>query len=229
MAKFCICIPTVNQAESLQYAVNGYLTNFPDIQIFIHDNGNQTFNHRCMEDERVLISVSPENLGVAATWNLLAKWAFNLGHDLVWMLNDDIFVPVDSNTFKTRLDGYYSPFGFFNPAKAIPPVLACDYNFHWGSFILPKSVYFDHVGEFDEGFKLSFFEDNDYQYRIKLAGGAMIRDGFLNPELSTYRNSASTIANPKLNNFMANRERYMAKWGGMPGEETYLTPFNLSK
>jgi hypothetical protein len=47
----------------------------------------------------------------------------------------------------------------------------------------------------------------------------------LNPEV--YNQSMSIRKDPQLNkNFEENKARYLKKWGGVPTEEKYLTPYN---
>lgn len=94
-------------------------------------------------------------------------------------------------------------------------------------FMISKAGY-EQVGEFDEGFKPAYYEDNDYHYRITLAGMKAI----CLPTAVYYHFGSGTQneAKPfKLVNdqmFLRNRNYYVAKWGGMPGHETYKHPFN---
>jgi GT2 family glycosyltransferase len=81
------------------------------------------------------------------------------------------------------------------------------------------------LGGFDEGFKVAYHEDNDFCYRMRLAGMERLNTSFLNPVV--YRNSMTIAKQPTLNqHFMENREYYFRKWGGYPNEETFKTPFN---
>jgi GT2 family glycosyltransferase len=81
------------------------------------------------------------------------------------------------------------------------------------------------VGEFDEAFEKCFFEDNDYEYRMRLAGITIRYEDALNSEV--YRNSQTIEKDPLLGGYLSNREYYIKKWGGLPDSETYKTPFNL--
>jgi GT2 family glycosyltransferase len=82
----------------------------------------------------------------------------------------------------------------------------------------------DQIGNFDENFQRCYFEDNDYQYRMKLAGIPVIYEPSLNPEI--YRNSQTILKDPLLSNFIDNRNYFIQKWGGDPEKETFKTPFN---
>jgi len=87
----------------------------------------------------------------------------------------------------------------------------------------------EEVGEFDEGFKPAYFEDNDYHRRMKLAGMKAI---VYPPALfyhfgSRTQNEASDkgaiVSGPMFDN---NRKYYHGKWGGDPEHETFIHPFN---
>jgi GT2 family glycosyltransferase len=86
------------------------------------------------------------------------------------------------------------------------------------------------VGEFDEGFRPAYFEDNDAHYRIRMAGLKAI----VHPYALFYHygsrttNEASPDGKPTVSSiqFEHNRELYVEKWGGRPGEEKFKIPFN---
>lgn len=97
----------------------------------------------------------------------------------------------------------------------------------WCCFILPVKTY-EKIGGFDEHFYPAYFEDMDYSYRIRLKNLTMHMSPFFNPEV--YRNSQSIEKEPELNNrFLRNKRYYALKWGGLPGDERYKTPFNGMK
>jgi GT2 family glycosyltransferase len=86
------------------------------------------------------------------------------------------------------------------------------------------------VGEFDEIFAPAYFEDNDYHYRIKLAG----MDAITYPPAMFYHYGSRTLEEASENGkrtvtseaFNRNRAMYGMKWGGRPGGETYTTPYD---
>ena len=97
----------------------------------------------------------------------------------------------------------------------------CRPYYNWSSFILTKNVY-EKVGPFDEGFKKAYFEDNDYMYRMKLAGVPIKYVDELNPDV--YLNSQTIEKNPLLGGYIENKEYFLQKWGGLPESETFKTP-----
>jgi hypothetical protein len=84
---------------------------------------------------------------------------------------------------------------------------------------------YQEVGDFDEGYAIAYMEDSDYAYRLKLENKKVKADIFFNPEV--YRNSQTIAKDSKLNtHFPKNQQRYIDKWGGGIGNETFKIPFN---
>lgn len=211
---FAIGIPTINRYDLLKPTIKKYLVNFPNTKILIVDNGNQGLILKDFINEdincnlEIIHCINP--LSVAASWNTIGK-SFAKSIQNYFILNDDVVVDFkeqDVINFINRFPWhhlYKSQQGF------------C-------SFILPRSTW-NIIGQFDENFKGAYFEDNDYEMRIKLAKGNILAHSFLNPAI--YRESSSIKKDPLLNsNFNANAGYYFDKWGGGVGHEKYLTPFN---
>jgi GT2 family glycosyltransferase len=203
----CILIPTINQKQLLLNALDWYLAN-TSTDIYVLDNGKQGL---ASGTPRLKIFELEKPLGVAASWNWLIKKAIKKGHDNFLVLNDDIVLKKYPEEIDAIIEGYKGV--FLRPRPA----------FNWSVFILSKYI-FETVGEFDESFERCFYEDNDYEYRMKLLGFPIIFRDELSPDV--YNNSESTKANPLLGDFLGNREYYIQKWGGLPTEEKYDTPFN---
>ena len=105
----------------------------------------------------------------------------------------------------------------------------------WADDVIPmltiKGV--QQVGLFDENIYPCYFEDADYSYRVKLAGQSITAVGIPIGHGSTVvRGNITTNSDMDLKfrneiSYSLNREYYKQKWGGIPGEETYTTPFNI--
>lgn len=206
----CILIPTINRKDLLIEALQWYVANLKDTHIIILDNGKQGIASGV---PNLKIFESEKNKGVAGSWNWLIEKAISLGHTHFLILNDDIILKRPSSEIKEIIerwgdDTFHRPRPFYN----------------WSAFILNKSIY-EKVGEFDEAFEKCFFEDNDYEYRMRLAGITVRYEDALNAEV--YRNSQTIEKDPLLGGYLQNREYYIYKWGGIPESETYKTPFNL--
>jgi GT2 family glycosyltransferase len=209
MQDLCILIPTINRKDLLMEALNNYSKLMPEVPKLILDNGKQDIT--CVDDTTWIFE-SNENLGVAGSWNYLINKAILNNFKYFLILNDDVILQKDEGLIRQILskgtkDHFYICRPFYN----------------WSSFILTKNVY-EKVGAFDEKFKKAYFEDNDYMYRMKLAGVPIKYVDELNPDV--YLNSQTIEKNPLLGGYIDNKEYFLQKWGGLPESETFKTPFN---
>ena len=205
----CILIPTINRKDLLDEALEEYAKCYPNVDKFIVDNGKQGI--KCLDDNTWIFE-QETNLGVAGSWNYLIKKAIEKGYEYFLILNDDVILKKDKEWLEKIINRG-------NPNDFI----LCRPFYNLSSFILNKTIY-DKVGEFDEEFVGSYFEDNDYMYRMRLSGCTIRYNDDLNPDI--YRNSMTIQKDPLLGNYINNREHFIKKWGGLPTEETYKTPFN---
>ena len=206
---FCIVIPTINQKKLLVNALDWYLTNLTQTEIIVLDNGKQGL---VSGDPRLKIFEPAAPKGVAASWNWLITKAIQEGYTKFLVLNDDIILKRYTEEIDALFDSV-SPMTFVKPHVS----------YNWSAYLLTKEI-FTKVGGFDEGFEKCFYEDNDYEYRMKLAGCTITHSDLLNAQV--YLNSQSSIADPRLSDFTGNRNYYERKWGGLPNAEKYTTPFN---
>jgi GT2 family glycosyltransferase len=208
MADFCILIPTINRADLLMEALREYPSLYPSTNIIILDSGSQdipeSINYKVLKSER--------RMGVAASWNYLIKYAIPIGHENFLVLNDDIILKTGESQISDLIEKHDS-----NTFIRSQPF------YNWSAYILRKSI-FEKVGDFDENFVKCFFEDNDYEYRMKLNKVNILYSEKLNADV--YRNSSTIQKEPLLGDYIANQDYYIGKWGGIPGYEIYLTPQN---
>jgi len=206
--EFAIGIPTLNRFDLLNESLQKYLLNdFQNTKIYLIDNGNQIIN---ISHQNLFVLKVNRNLGVSASWNLLCSLIFN-EHENALLLNDDIYFGKSEMNIINFLKEHQKE------------------DFHvsyhnWSAFILPKKT-FEKIKGFDVNFYPAYFEDNDYHYRMKLQNMSYHQTEELNCEI--FRNSMTIQKDPTINNnFEKNQEYYFNKWGGLPGCETYITPFN---
>lgn len=126
-------------------------------------------------------------------------------------------------------------FGPDDPAEIVrlmdeaPGPRIVTYGFCWGA-INRKLI--DLVGFFDDWTLFPiYFDDNDYARRVSLAGGEYIgyKGGIVHGDdgvgsLTIRSDDRMRLANNRT--FPMNKERYIEKWGGAVGEETFTTPWN---
>jgi GT2 family glycosyltransferase len=168
--------------------------------IFVVNNGRNPYRHT---HKKVQVIHAPHNLGTSRSWNLI--------HDIVHpspllLLNDDVF-----------LDEYAAE-------KALALKGLAVFIAGFSAFMLAEEVW-EKVGRFDEAFWPAYFEDNDYAYRLKIAG---IPEMHLKTD--TGHVGSASLGGPDKEAIKAryeqNRMYYAMKWGGEPGFEKYQRPFN---
>ncbi len=202
---FAIGIPTLNRYDLLEPALKSYCRSF-NTEIFVVDNGKQdlTFQHEKIDYFPML-----HNTGVAASWNFLCDHIFKRGYQNAIILNDDIFWGATHTEVEAFLTRYSQKHFITTPLD-------------WCNFILPKSTYV-RIGRFDEQFFPAYFEDNDYDYRLKLEGLELYKHSFLLPVIHKV-SQTSELDDSILMEYEANKSRYIAKWGGEPLRELFLEP-----
>lgn len=178
--------------------------------------------------------------GFQKSVNFGVKHFFDKGYDYVFVLNNDIVLHQSAiwrlvERFKkggivmaTCLDctGECSnnPINLrrMNDADKEP----CPETPHpcFSAFMINKECW-EKVGEFDEIYFPAYYEDNDYHYRIKLAGLVAIT---YPPALFFHygsRTQLEAIGRP-LTDTANQHAQFIRKWGGDPGKETFKTPYN---
>lgn len=81
----------------------------------------------------------------------------------------------------------------------------------------------------DEFFYPAYFEDNDWERRIKLVDASKV--GYINTDCThigsvTKKRLSPLMAQQHHKDFERNRARYALKWGGLPGTEEYDVAWN---
>ena len=170
----------------------------------------------------IIIDNWRENRGVSKGWNEGLRRAIELKLDAAFIVNDDVVF--EAGTMANMLtslwghdlvSGYDTRKGFDNPDS---PDFAC--------FLVDPIRFVFKFGWFDERFSPAYFEDNDMAYRVKIGGGS-----YLKCDKSPFTHKGSVTQNwggvqvVSHSMFENNREYYISKWGGQPGEETFTVPF----
>lgn len=99
----------------------------------------------------------------------------------------------------------------------------------FSAFAVSKPTW-ETIGEFDEVFAPAYFEDNDYHYRMQVGG----IDAIAYPPAMFYHFASRTTreaAEPGREivtnkSFEKNRSMYALKWGGQPGNEKFVIPYD---
>ena len=204
-----LCVPTLNRYDLLekliQSALNGTV---PPDNVYIVDNGGRLET----TNDFIHIKKFGINVGVAKGWN----WLITNSKENRIISNDDIeFYP-----------------------DTIASLLDCDDDFVYTQGIEQVNMFslfkindnlINKIGLFDEDISpnYAYFEDNDYAYRMKLAGiGATSVDcrakHLGSMTLKAYNKNAMEDHHRR---FSYARANYIHKWGGEPGKETFTTPY----
>lgn len=201
-----IGIPYMVRSDLLERLLNSIDVH---VERYIFIDNSEAHDLANLTGPNITVIAPRHNLGVAASWNLiikatpLAPW---------WtILNADVaFTPGD-------LDKYIEVMREFDGICNIDG---------YAAFGLSRSVV-ERVGFFDENFVPAYYEDNDYAYRGNLVGvnATTVATGIIHygSEVIRYEErwrSANATTFPE------NARYYAAKWGGLPGEEKYRTPFD---
>lgn len=151
---------------------------------------------------------------VAKAWNDAACLAGSQG----WLIlaNDDLTFAPDTIARLVRAAEQQPRAGIVSPIEGSR--FAC--------FLLRYRAYLD-VGPFDEQFQMAYFEDNDYAWRLKLAGWAMSVAYSAVAHVGSATIAAMTPAQLRAKHaaYSHNELLFRRKWGGAPHAEVYSTPF----
>lgn len=203
-------IPTLNRFDLLVPCVaSAYAGSVPPDRVLIIDNSGGA----CPPIANAEIITGRQPQSVARAWNDAVSRA---GTDLI-LSNDDIAFAPDTIAQLLAVAAA-------QPRAGIVSAIAGQ---RFSLFWLRYAAFLD-VGPFDEQFWPAYFEDNDYHRRLALAGWASPVAPSLVGHVTSATLAAARPAEQAAHHdrFRANRRRYLAKWGGLPGEETFTAPYD---
>jgi GT2 family glycosyltransferase len=218
MISLSICIPTLCCPDLLAESVEVLIPQLEEGDVIqILDNGNALSAESFPPASRPWLRVFREarNLGVAGSWNKLVRSSFP-NFEWALLLNDDIALgaeqlPLIRRRLAISADKWFLTGPYF-----------------WSVFAIRREC-FQKVGGFDEHFFPAYFEDNDFYRRVQLLDPGKYQGDVAEFEPKVKRNSETIRRMPELNHrFEENRQYYVKKWGGQPGAEKFLVPFNAS-
>lgn len=241
---YSIITPVFNRVKVLQQFYDSIHSDI-DIKILLLDNGSTDGTSELIKqmssDPRVIVTNDPFNKGAAYARNCGLDFAFkDLKCAGVFFIDSDVVLGEDC---LDRLVDYQAETGadivFSNDQKRegvlYEEFVKNDFKASYKRKLLwtteccyiPYTA-FKKVGYFDEMFFPVYFEDPDYFYRLKLAGGKLMRA----PNAHHYHFGGDVFGkDDEFSNFVKDRfrvleEYYKYKWGGEPYHEKYKKPFN---
>lgn len=164
-------VPVLNRLDLLHR--NLASIDYPVANLVIIDNGHLVPGDQVVEKvQRTHVVTMPTNLGVAGSWNLGIKAL----HFAPWWLivNSDAYWPA----------GSLRQFAEVARTDALVLSLASP---RWSAFALGEQVV-SRVGLFDEALHPAYFEDDDYQRRIRAARLPVVES-----DVPVHHDNSSTI------------------------------------
>jgi GT2 family glycosyltransferase len=215
--RLTLVIPTLNRYDLLaRLLASIYASSSQPDDIHVIDNGGS-----CPQFHGIRITTPGCNLGVAASWNLGLRDA---APGLTLIANDDI--EVDQFAIE-RMREHIKTYSLVT-CRSRPP--GGNEGRGW-SFFMQREEVAARIGYYDEGFWPAYYEDCDYFYRLTLAKVPML----FAPDVLTRERFGIGSTTCALDDFQRhrhkrlydkNRDRFLAKWGGLPGRERFVQPFN---
>lgn len=223
MAKISVVMPTLNQFETGLKALESVRTKHDWTPIIIPNWKNKWT--------------------LSKAWNEGIRKAVERDSDYILIINDDIVLsPTTIDNMITFFD--FHPEAVLVSAFDMRESMTAEevYDDGWsGSFtdshfdekpdfacfmVRPDTV--EKIGWFDENFSPAYFEDNDYHRRIVVLGHKAYST---TSALFYHYGSRTQYSDPYIpvvpsTAFEVNRLYFESKWGGSPGKELYVTPFN---
>lgn len=238
-----IVIPCLNQLEYTKKTLASIELKPHQALCIINNNstdGSREFFLKMAEAPNTYFLDLPQNVGVSNSWNAGIELGYDmLKCDIVILLNNDIILrektlEIMERELKTDGVGLISACDimskcaneeeFFKleikeqPDFVEEPEFSC--------FAINRTCY-ERVGYFDEYIYPAYFEDNDYHYRMKLAGLHAYKD---RNNYYWHYGSRTRQSDPLLKEWLnycytGNEKYYKEKWGGEPEKEKYTIPF----
>lgn len=218
--KYKILIPVMAEVEEFKRCVN----KCPDKSklIIINNWDNEEIANYCsmLEEQGAELHKHPENLGCGPSWNIgIRKLQQTL--DYIIILSPAALFTYSVEDFADIVEKMEAEApGYFYHSIGT-------YKTDTHAFAITRRCY-QEVGLFDENFYPIYFEDTDYQYRMKLIGKEKtpVHPPRICQGLSMGVGKDKRIFDLYWKNIDHIHDYYIRKWGGDHNQEKFKTPFN---
>lgn len=182
----------------------------------------------------IVIDNWTNNRGVSKAWNIGLAEADMQGCDVAIVANDDVVF--QKSTIHSLFGAVWNRgFDLATATNARDLTIVglgqgdpVDQEPDFSCFAVKPGDFLNRFGHFDENFTPAYFEDNDMAYRLKLEGANMgrLRYAGMYHKGSVTQNweGRQVVTGPM---FRSNQDYYVRKWGGTPGNERYVRPYDL--
>jgi GT2 family glycosyltransferase len=214
-----VAVPTYRRYDLLRQMMDsaeaGSLV--PDRYYIVDNGGSLDPAAYGMPTAKIEVWRPGRNIGVSAAWNHI----LTTQEEHVAVVCDD--VRFHGDTLRLLVEAYdASPeISLFHPA--VTPSMF--------SVFMQRRELLERIGGYDENFWPAYFEDNDYVYRMKLAGVSHLAVpglGYDHVGSGTLKSFSPAEMEEHHGRFQGLQQYYVRKWGGMPGREKYQVPFNAA-
>lgn len=215
--KYLVGIGCVNRFDLLQKAINSINLYWAYTRVIDNSEHRQLRGHSIGENVRII--EPPVPFSYSQTLNLLRKEAIRDQYDvMIYMHNDTEANPGTAELFLSHLQSFVS--------SGNPWGVAFTTCYSMAAYSVEALKV---VGEWDYTYLPGYFSDTDMYRRLALAGY-----GWLKTELpvthhdgggNTYKSDPLRATIQQITTPLYLRY-YHTKWGGYPGQEQYVTPFN---
>jgi len=200
------------------------------MRIFEHSNRSDVLSvcDRYADSDDVILYPYRINRGASRSWNEGIRDGYASGADVVIVCNDDILFSsgdVDKvadraienrDVFLVTMAGWHSGFNVACPS-------------HGYSCFAINPIAIETVGYFDVNIFPAYLEDCDYSYRAVVLSGLQqtnVADTMVFHVGSYVIKNDEAISAQNAHTHGLNFQYYDRKWGGINGQEVFMTPFN---
>ena len=228
-----ILIIARNSLHLTKLAVRSALAQDIQCDVMVINNASEDLTAQWLRPKKDVIAVNyTTQLSLAACWNRGLKTFFDAGVHEVLVINND--VEISPNTYRLlQLTSYPFVTGVGVSSReqfTIHPNLVIPRNARphpdFSCFLMRRGV-FDKVGGFNEDYYPAYAEDSEYHIRMHRAGiNAVCVDlPFFHHAAGTLKHASPAEASKIKRGADANRERFRAEYGCLPGSPEYNALF----
>lgn len=202
-----------------------------DVHLIIHVHSEEQVIQPALAVAETAANVSlhnhGSNRGVARSWNDIIVESGEIGCKTLIICNDDVvFTDGDIDKLAEKAQKY--PDRYMVSCAGWHDYYQKRVDSHGYSCFVLNPVAVQELGYFDENFVPAYFEDTDHHRRASLSG--LVEENV--PDTGVIHLGSNSIRYNKelekqnVYTFTENRNYYMDKWGGTPGNELFKRPFN---
>jgi GT2 family glycosyltransferase len=229
-----VLVVTRNNLALSKLALKSVLAQDVPVELLVIDNASDDGTLQWLLSKPYSWMSMQAQKSLSYCWNFGLRVLFHAGHDRVLVINNDVQLRPDTARILTEHGGEFVTCVSVDSAAQLGPanpdieVLRANARPHpdFSCFMISKVVT-DKVGWFDEDYYPAFCEDSDYHVRMHRTGvnAVCIDLPFLHHGSSTIKLASPGETERIKRGAEANRQRFRATYGCLPGSEAYSKLF----